>query len=341
MAEKKVVSKLVNQVTFQTDKAAKQRALADIKQVREAMRGISSDFKAIRLQNQAMKEQIRLTKQRTQAVKEYNRAGTKSDWLPGQRAGKSYTNSLRAQMRDQASMDKKHTQAIIEGRRRENSALGKLHAQALAEDARRTKAANRNNENLARSSSRISSMTVADRFGLTSRFGAKAGKRYDSIASSFRSGAIDARMYRQQVSALRRDLSAAANAQLGFNGTLKNMRSTFVQATASYTAVAGVLAAANVGKKMQGYQSGLQMAFGSKDEAANQMDWLKGTTRKYGLNFDTSAEGYSKIAVAGAGKLQTKDIQSLFEGYSAYAKASGTSNERTGLGLQAMTQMLS
>lgn len=47
-------------------------------------------------------------------------------------------------------------------------------------------------------------------------------------------------VYRQEVSALRRDLSSAANAQRGFNGTMKDMRSAFVQATASYTAFAGL-----------------------------------------------------------------------------------------------------
>ena len=39
MAEKKVVGRLVNTVSFQTDRASLQKALADIKKVKDAMKG--------------------------------------------------------------------------------------------------------------------------------------------------------------------------------------------------------------------------------------------------------------------------------------------------------------
>lgn len=371
MAEGKVIGVANNLIKFKTDHQSLTKVLADIKKVKEAMKSVQAPMQKMRAQatattkqvnqdrdwlivqrqiNKNKKEElktdalslkhqerkIRNTERQTRAIQKQQQEARKaavSGLTVG--SGMKANSTLFAQMLKQEDAYNKRRDAILA--RRDAARLGRRINRADIE----AKATGRSNAVGLRLAERASSMTGADRFGLVNRFGSRAGGRFDSIATAFRSGSIDARMYRQQVSALRRDLSQAANAQHGFNGTLKDMRSMLVQATASYTAFAGLMGIANVGKQLQGYQSGMQMAFGSKEEAAAQTAWLQTITRNYGTDYMTGAEGYSKLAVAGFGKLKTKDIQGLFEGYNAYTTAAGTSNERTGLGLQAMVQMLS
>ena len=125
----------------------------------------------------------------------------------------------------------------------------RIHSRALAENAKRDRVAS---QNAANASSRRKDMFAADRFNLSNRFGSAGNRRFDEIASRYAGATSSLRMYRQEVSALRRNLSSAANAQRGFNGTMKDMRSMFVQATASYTAFAGLMGIAETGKVVSG-----------------------------------------------------------------------------------------
>ncbi|UNY40350.1 structural protein [Pseudaeromonas phage vB_PpeM_ KLEP7] len=259
MAEKKVVGRLVNTVSFQTDRASLQKALADIKKVKDAMRGITLPTQKIR--------------QQTTALKQFNRTkeeGIKSD--------------LR---------------------------MNRLHNRALAENARRDRVTS---QNAAKVSARRMDTIKADRFGLTNRFGSSSGRGFDKIANQFSSGAISARMYRQQVSALRRDLSSAANAQRGFNGTLKDMRSAFVQATASYTAFAGISGAANIGKQYEARQAGMLVGTGDPEKARKQIAFLDKEIYRLGLDQQVASQGFVQMSVAAKGVLSEGDLQALFKG---------------------------
>ena len=71
MAEKKVVGRLVNTVSFQTDRASLQKALADIKKVKEAMKGLVVPANAMRKQAAAMKQQTQGLRQQTKAKSDY------------------------------------------------------------------------------------------------------------------------------------------------------------------------------------------------------------------------------------------------------------------------------
>ena len=201
---------------------------------------------------------------------------------------------LRRRINRSNSLESLHGQAL-----RMNAAYDRrqasIHSRALAENAKRDRVAA---QNTARVSARRMDIIGSDRFGLTSRFGAGAGRQFNNIADQFSSGAISARMYRQQVSALRRDLSSAANAQRGFNGTMKDMRSAFVQATASYTAFAGLMGIADIGKKFQGYESAMTMGFGGEENAAPMIEYLRKEIRRLGLDIQSTTEDFSKLAVA-------------------------------------------
>ena len=194
----------------------------------------------------------------------------------------------------------------------------RIHSRALAENAKRDRVAS---QNAARVSARRMDTIRSDRFGLTNRFGSGAGRKFDSIASQFSSGAISARMYRQQVSALRRDLSAAANAQRGFNGTLKDMRSAFVQATASYTAFAGISGAANIGKQYEARQAGMLVGTGDPEKARKQLAFLDKEIYRLGLDQQVASQGFVQMSVAAKGVLEDGNLQDLFRGLSELSTA--------------------
>ena len=407
MAEKKVVGRLVNTVSFQTDRASLQKALADIKKVKDAMKGLVAPANAMRKQTAAMKQQVTAKKQLVSQDKDWlivQRAINKNKIKEEQRekrildskakglkltekqtkanqrqqqiarkeavarltqgSGMKVNDMLFMRMSKQAeaynkrrddvlsrrdsqrlrrrinrsnSLESLHGQAL-----RMNAAYDRrqasIHSRALAENAKRDRVAS---QNAANASARRKDMFAADRFNLSNRFGSAGNRRFDEIASRYAGATSSLRMYRQEVSALRRDLSSAANAQRGFNGTMKDMRSAFVQMTASYTAFAGLMGIADVGKSFQGFQSALTMGFGGEAEAAPMIEYLRKEIRRLGLDIKDTTDDFSKLAVAAKGKLNNSDIQSLFSGYMEYANVAGAGKERTALGMRAMQQMLS
>ena len=380
MAEKKVVGRLVNTVSFQTDRASLQKALADIKKVKDAMKGLVVPANAMRKQAAAMKQQVATKKQLVNQDKDWlvvQRAINKNKIKEEQRekrildskakglklterqtkanqrqqqiarkeavarltqgSGMKVNDMLFMRMSKQAEAYNKRRDAVLSRRdsqrirrriNRSNSleslhgqALGmnaaydrrqaRLHNRALADNAKRDRVAS---QNAARVSARRMDTVRSDRFGLTSRFGAGAGRGFDKIANQFSSGAISARMYRQQVSALRRDLSGAANAQRGFNGTLKDMRSAFVQATASYTAFAGISGAANIGKQYEARQAGMLVGTGDPEKARKQIAFLDKEIYRLGLDQQVASQGFVQMSVAAKGVLSEGDLQALFKG---------------------------
>ena len=386
MAEKKVVGRLVNTVSFQTDRASLQKALADIKKVKDAMKGLVVPANAMRKQAAAMKQQIAAKRQLVNQDK---------DWLIVQRAINK--NKIKEEQREKRILDSKAKGAKIAERQakaalkqqrgnearwekalarytkrrddvlsrrdsqrirrrinRSNSleslhgqALGmnaaydrrqaRIHSRALAENAKRDRVAS---QNTARVSARRMDIIGSDRSGLTSRFGAGAGRQFNNIADQFSSGAISARMYRQQISALRRDLTKASNAQRGFNGTMRDMRSSFVQATASYTAFSGLMGIAETGKKYQGYESALTMGLGGPEKAAVMNDYLQKEIRRLGLDPQSTTENFSKYSISAAKKLDDTQLKDFFSNFMEYASVAGAGKEKTSLGFRAIQQML-
>ena len=473
MAEKKVVGRLVNTVSFQTDRASLQKALADIKKVKDAMKGLVVPAGAMKKQTVAMKQQVaakkqlvsqdkdwlivqrainknkikeeqrekrildskakglKLTEKQTKAnqrqqqiarkeavarltqgsgmkvndmlfmrmskqAEAYNKRrddvlsrrdsqrlrrrinrSNRLESLHGQALGMNAAYDRRkaeAALKQQRENEARWEKALARYTKRRDDVLSRrdaqrirrrinrsnsleslhgqalrmnaaydrrqasIHSRALAENAKRDRVASQNAANAA---ARRKDMFAADRFNLSNRFGSAGNRRFDEIASRYAGATSSLRMYRQEVSALRRDLSSAANAQRGFNGTMKDMRSAFVQATASYTAFAGLMGIANVGKSFQGFQSALTMGFGGESEAAPMIEYLRKEIRRLGLDIKDTTDDFSKLAVAAKGKLSNPDIQNLFSGYMEYANVAGAGKERTSLGMRAMQQMLS
>ena len=386
MAEKKVVGRLVNTVSFQTDRASLQKALADIKKVKDAMKGLVVPANAMRKQAAAMKQQIAAKRQLVNQDKDWlvvQRAINKNKIKEEQRekrildskakgakiAERQAKAALKQQRENEARWDKalaqytkrrddvlsrRDSQRIRRRINRSNSleslhgqALGmnaaydrrqaRVHSRALAENAKRDRVASQNTAN---SASRRKDMFAADRFNLSNRFGNAGNRRFDEIASRYTGATSSLRMYRQEVSALRRNLTGAANAQRGFNGTMKDMRSMFVQATASYTAFAGLTGIAETGKRFQGYESAMTMGFGGEEKAAPMKEYLQKEIRRLGLDQQSTTEDFSKYSVSANKKLTPVELKEFFSSFMEYASVAGAGKEKTSLGFRAVGQML-
>lgn len=223
---------------------------------------------------------------------------------------------------------------------RKNMEMGLMHSEGLymnrMYDRQQKQSAASNN-----TADKFTSRRDADQFFFRSKFGRGGERRFNKLAQEFSAGGMSPQMYASKLRILRSELYANQRAQRGFNQSIRDMRSAFIAATASYTAFAGVMGIANIGKKYQGYQSAMTMAFGSQQEAANQSQFAMNETYRLGLSPSEAMDNYSKLAVASKGKISTNDLQGLFSGYSEYAKVAGASQERISNGVVAMQQMLS
>ncbi len=240
-------------------------------------------------------------------------------------------------LKRQREINKAHTQAIIEDRKRAADAIAKIQNEELKNNKKSIVAQNTLNNKL----KNRDEGALATQAEFRQRFGRGAQRKAASLYNELSSGNITPKMYAMQLRILRGELFAAQRAQRGFNQSVHDMRGAFVQATASYTAFAGVMGIADIGKKFQGYQSSLSMAFGGEQESAPYVEYLRKEIRRLGLDVQTTTDDFSKLAVAASGKLQGGDLKSLFTGYMEYANVAGASAERISNGVVAMQQMLS
>ncbi len=340
MAEGKVIGKLTNIVNFSTDKASLNKVLADIKKVKDAMKGVTQPFAKVQQQmTRANKQQARM----------------KSDYLVVQ---KQLDKTEKSQLKTAEAIYKaKNKQALAEqkitNQRRAQSVRGlttksgagrasqTAFADMLRQEERASKLATRaaataNNRNM-----RVDRRAQATQEWFGDTFGRGGSKKAAGLYNDMRAGKISAEQYSSRLRTLRAELYRNQRAQRGFNQSIHDMRGAFVQATATYTAFAGVMGIADVGKKFQGYQSSLSMAFGGEQESAPYVEYLRKEIRRLGLDIQTTTDDFSKLAVAASGKLQGGDLKSLFSGYMEYANVAGASAERISNGVVAMQQMLS
>ena len=240
-------------------------------------------------------------------------------------------------LKRQREINKAHTQAIIEDRKRAADAIAKIQNEELKNNK---KAVNEQNALNKRNKNRDES-AQATTYGFRQMFGRGGARKASALYDQYREGKLTYAMYNKEISLLRNNLFKAQRAQRSFNQSIHDMRGAFVQATASYTAFAGVMGIADIGKKFQGYQSSLSMAFGGEQESAPYVEYLRKEIRRLGLDVQTTTDDFSKLAVAASGKLQGGDLKSLFTGYMEYANVAGASAERISNGVVAMQQMLS
>ena len=460
MADKKIIGKLENIITFSVNKASLNQALASIKKIKEAMNGISKPIQAAQKPMQAMKkmksdylivqkqldkteksqlktaeslyrardkqalaEQKIANQRRAQAVR-----GLTAKSGAGKASQTAFADILRGEGRQSASelkrqrdLNRAHTQAIIEDRKRDlnnqkqfnklwdeemnrvynerkkdvlkrhNTArkerrarwkqeardlkeMNRLHGQALSENmkrdqkiqtlydrrrqavlgarssatAKRIARREREQSRASREQGSINNRNMRmDRraqatqewFGTT--FGRGGQRKATSLYNDLRAGKINAEQYSTRLRTLRGDLYRAQRAQRSFNQSIHDMRGAFIQATASYTAFAGVMGISNIGKQYEAQKAQMLVATGSKEQAANQLDYLRAETYRLGLGREQASQGYSQIAMAGQKDIGVGGVNKVFTGLSELATATKLEPFKYEKVVNAMAQMLS
>ena len=376
MADKKIIGKLENIITFSVNKASLNQALASIKKIKEAMNGISKPIQAAQKPMQAMKkmksdylivqkqldkteksqlktaeslyrardkqalaEQKIANQRRAQAVR-----GLTAKSGAGKASQTAFADILRgegrqsvSELKRQRELNRAHTQAIIEDRKRtaaitnkiandEFKAQKKLDNQRNAQQAKAVKFDRR-------------AQATQEWFGTT--FGRGGQRKATGLYNDLRAGKINAEQYSMRLRTLRGDLYRSQRAQRGFNQSIHDMRGAFVQATASYTAFAGVMGIANIGKQYEAQKAQMLVATGSKEQAANQLDYLRAETYRLGLGREQASQGYTQIAMAGQADIGVEGVNKLFTGLSELSTAVQLTPFKYEKVVNSLSQMLS
>lgn len=273
MADKKIIGKLENIITFSVNKASLNQALASIKRVKDAMKsaGVASD----------------MTKQIRQA----------------QQLG----NVRKKQLSDEDRFQRK------------------LATKREADQVRSMKFDRR-------------AQATQEWFGTT--FGRGGQRKATGLYNDLRAGKINAEQYSMRLRTLRGDLYRSQRAQRSFNQSIHDMRGAFVQATASYTAFAGVMGIANIGKQYESRYAGMLVGTGSAEQARSQISYLDKEVYRLGLDIGIASQGLVQMSVAANGVMSNGQIQGLFTGLSELSTAVKLNPFRYEKAIMAISQML-
>jgi len=376
MAEGKVIGKLTNIVNFSTDKASLARVLKDIKKVKDEMKGLAkplaaaqkpmqamkkmkSDYLVVQKQldkteksqlktaeaiykaknKQALAEQKIANQRRAQSVR-----GLTAKSGAGKASGTLFADMLRgeakqdaASLRRQRETERAHTQAIIEDRKRAANALSKIQNEELKNNK---KAANDQNT-LNKRNKNFDERARATQGWFGDTFGRGGQRKATALYNQLRDKQINPSEYSMKLRTLRNDLFRAQRAQRSFNQSIHDMRGAFVQATASYTAFAGVMGIANIGKQYEAQKAQMLVATGSKEKAASQLDYLRSETYRLGLGREQASQGYTQIAMAGQADLGVEGVNKLFTGLSELSTAVQLTPFKYEKVVNSLSQMLS
>ena len=132
-------------------------------------------------------------------------------------------------------------------------------------------------------------------------------------------------------------------------GILERVGSRAFASFSSFAAAGlGAYAIANLGgaafraaKDMESLEVSMQAAFGSQEEAARQMEYVRGVSRKYALDINAAGDGWAKIALsAKASGMPMEDAREIFENTALSARAFNLSADDTKGTMRALIQMM-
>lgn len=175
-------------------------------------------------------------------------------------------------------------------------------------------------------------------FGTT--FGRGGQRKATGLYNDLRAGKINAEQYSMRLRTLRGDLYRSQRAQRGFNQSIHDMRGAFIQATASYTAFAGVMGIANIGKQYESRYAGMLVGTGSAEQARSQISYLDKEVYRLGLDIGIASQGLVQMSVAANGVMSNGQIQGLFTGLSELSTAVKLDPFRYEKAIMAISQML-
>ena len=260
------------------------------------------------------------------AIKDVKKA--MSDVTAPFNAAKRYTNELKRQT---AELQKQ--KAIINSTKSATSPVVPRSSRTItprvtAED----KAANK--------ADKFTSRRDADQFFFRSKFGRGGERRFNQLAQEFSAGGMSPQMYASKLRILRSELYANQRAQRGFNDSIRDMRSAFIAATASYTAFAGIMGAAKIGQQYESRYAGMLVGTGSAEAAQKQISYLDKEVYRLGLDIQVASQGLVQMSVAAKDVLTQGQIQDLFTGLGELSTAVKLDPFRYEKAIMAISQML-
>lgn len=260
------------------------------------------------------------------AIKDVKKA--MSDVTAPFNAAKRYTNELKRQT---AELQKQ--KALINSTKSATSPVVPRTSRAItsrvtAED----KAANK--------ADKFTSRRDADQFFFRSKFGRSGERRFNQLAQEFSAGGMSTQMYASKLRILRSELYANQRAQRGFNQSIRDMRSAFIAATASYTAFAGIMGAAKIGQQYESRYAGMLVGAGSAEAAQKQISYLDKEVYRLGLDIQVASQGLVQMSVAAKDVLTQGQIQDLFTGLGELSTAVKLDPFRYEKAIMAISQML-
>ena len=380
MADSKQIGKLENLITFKIHDTSLKAALKDIKKVKDEMKAAMSPITAARNSTKldpALKRQREINKAHTQAIiedrkrslndqKQFNKMWDKEmnriynerrdDVLKRHNnARKERRARWKQEARDLKEMNRLHGQALSENMkrdqkiqtlydRRRQAVLGARSSATAKRIARREREQLRSNRAQDTENKRNKNFDERARatqgwFGDT--FGRGGQRKATALYNQLRDKQINPSEYSMKLRTLRNDLFRAQRAQRSFNQSIHDMRGAFVQATASYTAFAGLMGISNIGKQYEAQKAQMLVATGSKEQAKSQLDYLRSETYRLGLGREQASQGYSQIAMAGQKDIGVGGVNKVFSGLSELATATKLEPFKYEKVVNAMAQMLS
>ena len=195
-------------------------------------------------------------------------------------------------------------------------------------------------EREARRAARFADRRQADQFFFRSKFGRGGERRFNQLAQEFSAGGMSSQMYAARLRILRSELYANQRAQRGFNQSIRDMRSAFIAATASYTAFAGVMGAAKIGQQYESRYAGMLVGTGSAEAAQKQISYLDKEVYRLGLDIQVASQGLVQMSVAAKDVLTQGQIQDLFTGLGELSTAVKLDPFRYEKAIMAISQML-
>ena len=260
------------------------------------------------------------------AIKDVKKA--MSDVTAPFNAAKRYTNELKRQT---AELQKQKT--IINSTKSATSPV-------VPRTSRTTTPRVTAEDKAANKADKFTSRRDADQFFFRSKFGRGGERRFNQLAQEFSAGGMSPQMYASKLRILRSELYANQRAQRGFNDSIRDMRSAFIAATASYTAFAGVMGAAKIGQQYESRYAGMLVGTGSAEAAQKQISYLDKEVYRLGLDIQVASQGLVQMSVAAKGVLTQGQIQDLFTGLGELSTAVKLDPFRYEKAIMAISQML-
>ena len=321
MADKKIIGTLENLITFNVSKDSLTRALKDIRRIKKAM--------------QEAVNPVNIARKTTQKMGLYN---DKMNVLARNMETSKEKRARREQRinSETEKLNRAHTQAIIEDRKRTAAITNKI---ANDEFKVQKKLDNQRNAQQAKAVKfDRRAQATQEWFGTT--FGRGGQRKATGLYNDLRAGKINAEQYSTRLRTLRGDLYRSQRAQRGFNQSIHDMRGAFIQATASYTAFAGVMGIANIGKQYESRYAGMLVGTGSAEQARSQISYLDKEVYRLGLDIGIASQGLVQMSVAANGVMSNGQIQGLFTGLSELSTAVKLDPFRYEKAIMAISQML-